>query len=137
MVGASLGDVEAKVEAMEEENEEKQEFVGNVSLNGNEVENTLDFNNEDFNPKARSDPILTKAHFTSLDVDIKDLNCRMNVMTTRMLFSDNAIIKKANPPFFGSTIEIKRTKEAKKSCVGSTVGTSFLIASKDNTLAKM
>ena len=98
-----------------EEEEEEQECVGNDFHGGREGDNTIDLIDQDENYEGGSQPHLTNVHLTSLELNIKDLNCKRNVMTPRTFFSDDVVVKKADPSF-GSTNGNLLSKEGKIEC---------------------
>ena len=72
--------------------------------NAAKEEKCINLSDDKIGAPCGSEPLLSGRHLTSPNVDREVLR-RRNVMTLRILFSNNAIVKRAELPPPGSTIE--------------------------------
>ena len=114
------------IEEKEEDMDDKQNVYNDFLEDVNEG-NAIDFSNKDVETQDDTQLLLIVVHLTSLDLDVKELNCRQNVMIPRTFFIEEADVERNDPCPFGSTMETcSRTKEARQSAIPTPTRASSL-----------
>ena len=111
------------------EKEEKENVI--------EEENCVDLNDDEIGTSDGSEPSHSGAHLTSPDADRKVLLCGRNVMTPWIVFSNDAVVERAELPPLGPTIETQQAKREKQSCPGFGMEVFPSFVANDSILAKL
>ena len=122
---ALVSSLQQEIEVVEEEEEDAAE-----------EENRINLSDDNIGAPSGSEPSLSGAHLTSLDVDREVLG-RRNVMTSRTLFGDDAVVERIELPPFDPAVETRKAKRAKQTCLVSGTEASSSMVANDTISAKL
>ena len=101
-----------------------------------EEDNRIDVSNDEIGPPGGSEPPLSGARLTSPDADREVLHKR-TIMTPQTLFSDDAMVERAELPPPGPTVETQQAKRAKQTCPLPGAEPSSSMVADNNVSAKL
>ena len=115
----------AVVPSEEDEEHKEEDLAGAGTSQGASADNaaSVSDNDEDI-PSREDEQPLSGAQLTSPIADVDALVRRRNVIAPRTLFVEKPVVKAAEPPSSGPTVETRMATRARQSCASSAAAPS-------------